>query len=41
MVAVLFAAAFLIGMALPASAAGPAQKSLILATTTSAQDSRL
>ena len=35
------AALFLIGMALPASAAGPAQKNLILATTTSTQDSGL
>jgi len=39
--AVLVAAVFLIGMALPASAAGPAQKNLILATTTSTQDSGL
>ena len=37
----LVAAVFLIGMALPASAAGPAQKNLILATTTSTQDSGL
>ncbi|OIP90819.1 MAG: tungsten ABC transporter substrate-binding protein [Syntrophobacterales bacterium CG_4_8_14_3_um_filter_58_8] len=39
--AALVAAVFLIGMALPASAAGPAQKNLILATTTSTQDSGL
>jgi len=39
--AALVAAVFLIGMALPASAAGPAQKYLILATTTSTQDSGL
>ena len=39
--AALVAALFLIGMALPASAAGPAQKNLILATTTSTQDSGL
>jgi tungstate transport system substrate-binding protein len=39
--AALIAALFLIGMALPASAAGPAQKNLILATTTSTQDSGL
>jgi tungstate transport system substrate-binding protein len=38
--AVIVAAVFLIGMALPAWAA-PAQKSLILATTTSTQDSGL
>lgn len=34
-------AVFLIGMACPAPAAGPAQKNLILATTTSTQDSGL
>ena len=39
--AALIAAALMIGMALPASAAGPAQKNLILATTTSTQDSGL
>jgi tungstate transport system substrate-binding protein len=39
--AAIIAALFLIGMALPASAAGPAQKNLILATTTSTQDSGL
>ena len=39
--AALVAAVFLIGMALPATAAGPAQKNLILATTTSTQDSGL
>jgi tungstate transport system substrate-binding protein len=39
--AALIAAVFLIGMALPATAAGPAQKNLILATTTSTQDSGL
>ena len=38
--AALVAAVFLIGMALPACAA-PAQKNLILATTTSTQDSGL
>ncbi len=37
----LVAAVFLIGIALPACAAGPAQKNLILATTTSTQDSGL
>jgi tungstate transport system substrate-binding protein len=37
----MIAALFLIGMALPACAAGPAQKNLILATTTSTQDSGL
>jgi tungstate transport system substrate-binding protein len=37
----LVAAMFLIGMALPACAAEPAQKNLILATTTSTQDSGL
>ena len=37
----LVAAVFLIGMALPASAAAPVQKNLILATTTSTQDSGL
>lgn len=35
------AGVFAIGMALPASAAGPARKNLILATTTSTQDSGL
>ncbi|MCX5819425.1 MAG: substrate-binding domain-containing protein [Deltaproteobacteria bacterium] len=39
--AALVAAVFLIGMALPVCAAGPAQKNLILATTTSTQDSGL
>jgi tungstate transport system substrate-binding protein len=39
--AALIAALFLTGMALPASAAGLAQKNLILATTTSTQDSGL
>jgi tungstate transport system substrate-binding protein len=39
--AALIAAALMIGMALPACAAGPAQKNLILATTTSTQDSGL
>jgi tungstate transport system substrate-binding protein len=39
--AALVAAVLMIGMALPASAAGPAQKNLILATTTSTQDSGL
>src|SRR4030042_1416330 len=39
--AVFSAAVFLVGMALPALAAGPAQKNLILATTTSTQDSGL
>ena len=39
--AALVAAVFLIVVALPASAAGPAQKNLILATTTSTQDSGL
>src|SRR3989339_555330 len=39
--AVLAALVSIIGMALPASAAGPAQKNLILATTTSTQDSGL
>jgi tungstate transport system substrate-binding protein len=39
--AALVAAVFLIGMALPACAAGPVQKNLILATTTSTQDSGL
>ena len=39
--AALIAAALMIGMSLPASAAGPAQKNLILATTTSTQDSGL
>ncbi len=39
--AALIAAVFLIGMALPASAAAPVQKNLILATTTSTQDSGL
>jgi tungstate transport system substrate-binding protein len=39
--AALIAALFLIGVALTASAAGPAQKNLILATTTSTQDSGL
>ena len=37
----LVASVFLIGIALPACAAGPAQKNLILATTTSTQDSGL
>ena len=37
----LVAAVFLIGITLPACAAGPAQKNLILATTTSTQDSGL
>ena len=40
-VVALVAAVFLIGMALPASAAGSVQKNLILATTTSTQDSGL
>jgi len=39
--AALIAAVLMISMALPASAAGPAQKNLILATTTSTQDSGL
>jgi tungstate transport system substrate-binding protein len=39
--AVILAAVFLIGMVLPAAAAGPAQKNLILATTTSTQDTGL
>jgi tungstate transport system substrate-binding protein len=39
--AVLAALVFMMGMALPAFAAGPAQKNLILATTTSTQDSGL
>ncbi len=39
--AVLAALVFMIGIALPVSAAGPAQKNLILATTTSTQDSGL
>jgi tungstate transport system substrate-binding protein len=39
--AVLAASVFMIGIALPVSAAGPAQKNLILATTTSTQDSGL
>src|SRR3989339_1869189 len=39
--AVLAALVSIIGMALPASAAGPVQKNVILATTTSTQDSRL
>jgi len=39
--AALAAAIFLIGMALPACAAAPVQKNVILATTTSTQDSRL
>ena len=39
--AALVATVFLIGTALPASAAAPAQKNLILATTTSTQDSGL
>ena len=39
--AVLIALVFLITMALPVAAAGPAQKNLILATTTSTQDSGL
>ena len=37
----LVASVFLIGITLPACAAGPAQKNLILATTTSTQDSGL
>ena len=37
----MIAAVFLIGTALPACAAGPSQKNLILATTTSTQDSGL
>ena len=39
--AALVVAVFLIGMALPACAAAPVQKNLILATTTSTQDSGL
>jgi tungstate transport system substrate-binding protein len=39
--ATMIALVFLITMALPATAAGPAQKNLILATTTSTQDSGL
>jgi tungstate transport system substrate-binding protein len=39
--AAIIAAVFMIGMALPANAAAPAQKNLILATTTSTQDSGL
>jgi tungstate transport system substrate-binding protein len=39
--AVLVAAVFLIGLALPACAAAPVQKNLILATTTSTQDTGL
>jgi tungstate transport system substrate-binding protein len=39
--AVVLAAVCMIGMAMPAAAAGPAQKNLILATTTSTQDSGL
>ena len=39
--AMMIAAVFLIGTALPACAAGPSQKNLILATTTSTQDSGL
>ena len=39
--AVLASLVFMIGMALPAFATGPAQKNLILATTTSTQDSGL
>jgi len=39
--AAIVAAVLMIGMALPATAAGPAQKNLILATTTSTQDSGL
>jgi tungstate transport system substrate-binding protein len=39
--AALVAAVWMIGMALPACAAAPAQKNLILATTTSTQDSGL
>ena len=40
-IVVLAALVFMMGMALPASAAGPAQRNLILATTTSTQDSGL
>ncbi len=39
--AVILAAVFLIGMVSPATAAGPSQKNLLLATTTSTQDSGL